>query len=418
MIKSKSIPLWDAYGVELEYMLVREKDLAVAPRADELFFALTGSRCREIVYPDLSISNELALHVIELKTTHPVRNFVPLVTLIQNQLNKIDHSLARWGLTLLPTAAHPWMDPGTETRLWPNENQEIYEAFNRIFNCRGHGWSNLQSIHLNLPFQGNREFKKLHAAIRFLLPLLPALCASSPILERKTTGFLDTRLEFYRLNQRKIPSISGAVIPEPVYTMREYKKKILEKMYRDIAADDPQHLLQYEWLNSRGAIPRFDRNTIEIRILDIQECPLADFAILSLIIATLRSLTDGRWINLRRQCQWQTARLEKIFLNVVRDGEGAEIRDTEYLNALGYHEKRVCSAQRLWQKIFERVVQEGHVFPVAFKRALTLLLKEGTLSTRILKGLGQHYSKAKLFKIYQRLAECLKKGRMFQVASL
>ncbi|HAL85576.1 MAG TPA: hypothetical protein DCM31_01010, partial [Deferribacteraceae bacterium] len=37
-------------------------------------------------------------------------------------------------------------------------------------------------------------------------------------------------------------------------------------MYRDIAPYDPECILQEEWLNSRGAIARFDRKAIEIRL--------------------------------------------------------------------------------------------------------------------------------------------------------
>ena len=83
---------------------------------------------------------------------------------------------------LLPTAMHPWMDPHTETLLWPHGNRDIYHTYNRIFNCQGHGWSNLQSVHVNLAFKGDEEFGRLHGAIRLLLPLLPALAITSPCL--------------------------------------------------------------------------------------------------------------------------------------------------------------------------------------------------------------------------------------------
>ena len=79
---------------------------------------------------------------------------------------------------LLPGGAHPWMDPGREMVLWPHDAHEIYDLYNTIFDCRGHGWANLQSAHLNLPFAGDAEFASLHAAIRILLPLMPALTAS------------------------------------------------------------------------------------------------------------------------------------------------------------------------------------------------------------------------------------------------
>ena len=81
------------------------------------------------------------------------------------------------------------MNPLTDTELWKHSYSEVYELYNRIFNCKGHGWSNVQSTHINLPFFDDKEFEKLHAAIRIILPLIPGLCASSPILRRKKYRF-------------------------------------------------------------------------------------------------------------------------------------------------------------------------------------------------------------------------------------
>src|SRR5690606_17301416 len=142
------------------------------------------------------------------------------------------------------------------------------------------GWANLQSVHLNLPFDGDEEFGRLHAAIRLVLPILPALAASSPLKDGHYTGLKDTRLDVYQSNQRKVPSIAGRVVPEQVFTQKDYEEQILQRNYQDIAPYDPEGILQDEWLNSRGAIARFQRNAIEIRVLDIQECPAADLAIL------------------------------------------------------------------------------------------------------------------------------------------
>src|SRR5690606_18371458 len=100
-------------------------------------------------------------------------------------------------------------------------------TFDRIFNCGGHGWANLQSVHLNLPFANDAEFGRLHTAIRLLLPLMPALAASSPLVERRMTGVLDNRLEFYRSNAKRVPSVTGLVVPEPALTRQEYEQDIL-----------------------------------------------------------------------------------------------------------------------------------------------------------------------------------------------
>jgi gamma-glutamyl:cysteine ligase YbdK (ATP-grasp superfamily) len=109
------------------------------------------------------------------------------------------------------------MDPLRETKLWPHQNNEIYQAFDRIFDCRGHGWSNLQSCHINFPFETEEEFGRLHAAIRLVLPLLPALAASSPYKEGVRGEDLDTRLATYRTNCARVPLVTGNVIPEQVF---------------------------------------------------------------------------------------------------------------------------------------------------------------------------------------------------------
>ena len=84
----------------------------------------------------------------------------------------------------MPSGMHPWMQPARETRLWPHESGPIHRAYDALFDCRRHGWANLQSMHVNLPFgedlTPDGEFARLHAAVRLVLPLLPALAASTP----------------------------------------------------------------------------------------------------------------------------------------------------------------------------------------------------------------------------------------------
>src|SRR5690606_37756266 len=130
------------------------------------------------------------------------------------------------------------MDPATDTRVWPHAGNEIYGTYDRIFGCSGHGWANLQSAHLNLPFHGDDEFGRLHLAIRAVLPLLPALAASSPMMDGRVTGVLDNRLAVYRENQRRLPSIIGHDVPEPVTTKARYEAEILAPMYAEIAPLD------------------------------------------------------------------------------------------------------------------------------------------------------------------------------------
>jgi len=64
-------------------------------------------------------------------------------------------------------------------------------------------------------------------------------------------------------------------------------REILAPLYAEMHPLDPEGILCHEWLNSRGAIARFDRNAVEIRLVDVQECPLADLAIESEAATTL-----------------------------------------------------------------------------------------------------------------------------------
>jgi glutamate---cysteine ligase / carboxylate-amine ligase len=222
--------LFDCFGVELEYMIVDAQSLAVLPVTDRVLWTVAGEYLSEIELGSVSWSNELALHVIELKTTKPASNLEGLVAEFQENVGRINQILAPLGGRLMPTAMHPWMDPHREMRLWPHEHSPIYETLHRVFDCRGHGWANLQSVHLNLPFVGDQEFARLHAAIRLLLPIMPALAASSPVMDGRITGRLDNRLEVYRHNARQIPRVSGAVIPEPVFSEKAYQQEILQPL--------------------------------------------------------------------------------------------------------------------------------------------------------------------------------------------
>ena len=179
-------------------------------------------------------SNELASHVIELKTTRPVTSLTDWDFCFAAEVQEIQQRLQVHDARLLPTGMHPWMNPAVSLRLWPYGHQDVYQAFDRLFQCRGHGWANLQSVHLNLPFGDDAQFARLHAAIRLVLPLFPALAASSPFCEGHATGRLDHRLHVYRTNARTIPSVTGEVVPETVSTAADYHRMVLEPMYRDV----------------------------------------------------------------------------------------------------------------------------------------------------------------------------------------
>ena len=407
--------LFEGFGVELEYMIVDRESLDVQPIADAVLRDEAGEVVSDVEFERIAWSNELALHVIELKTNSPAPAFSDLAGEFHEHVLRIDSLLEQQHARLMPTGMHPWMDPHREFRLWPYEYSSIYGAYDRIFDCHGHGWANLQSVHLNLPFADDAEFGRLHAAIRLLLPILPALAASSPIIEGRKTDWLDTRLEVYRTNARRIPSIIGRVIPEPVYTHADYDEKIFQPMYRDIAAKDPQGLLQHEFLNSRGAIARFERNAIEIRVLDVQECPRADLAICALVALVLKMLAEERWTTLAVQQAWEVAPLESLFLAAIRDGQRTSLNDPDYLALFGLEETGHCTLRHLWRHLLHAACEQSPAFRDEFGETLNHIISQGTLAARILKTLNGDFSPAKLHAVYRKLCDCLHENRLFVV---
>lgn len=412
MTDGTSLHLFEAYGVELEYAIVDARSLAVLPVCDEVIRAVAGDYLSEIEQGAISWSNELALHVVELKTSGPAPRLAPLPREFQEQIARIDDLLSQRGGRLMPSAMHPWMEPAREMRLWPHGYSPVYEAFDRIFDCRGHGWANLQSVHLNLPFAGDEEFARLHAAVRLVLPLLPALAASSPVVEGELTGLMDTRLEVYRSNARRIPSVTGEVVPEPIFSRDAYEREILGRIYADIGPHDPAGVLRHEWLNARGAIARFERDTIEIRVLDVQECPRADVAICAAVVAVLQALVAERWTSTARQRAFDTAPLAALLRATARDAEQARIDDPAYLAQFGLADGP-HTAGDVWRHLIETLGvldADGGLW----REPLEVILRQGPLARRIAAQLSEDATPDRQRRVYRGLCECLAAGRMFE----
>jgi carboxylate-amine ligase len=407
--------LFQGFGIELEYMIVDLDTLQVKPIADELirFASGTDEYVEDYVNGPVTWSNELILHVIELKCTNPTKDLWHLQKDLHSNVVEINAILKKhFHARLMPTAAHPWMNPQKEAYLWPHGNSEVYEKYNEIFDCSGHGWSNLQSMHINLPFYDNQEFATLHAAARLLLPLLPALAASSPILDASYQGVHDQRLIYYQNNQKRIPSITGKIIPEAITSRKRYRELIYDKIAADIKPFDPEGLLKPVWLNSRGIIARFDRGSIEIRIIDLQECPKADLAIASLVIHAIKFLMTKTKKSLHDQISLKTNDLRAILTETVNKSSEAMISDAKYLEFFGIHASRI-EVMELWTRILDQCLKTYPEEIQPWEKTLRAIFKRGSLSKRILEATDGHYSKENLKLIYRELSDNLSENELF-----
>lgn len=409
-MSGKQYKLFEVTGIELEYMVVERDSLRVSPTVDKLFEKVTGAITGDVERGDVEWSNELVSHVVELKTARPTERIPAFQEKFAAEVKAINAVLAEQGRMLLPTAAHPFMDPFTETVIWPHEYNEVYALYNRIFDCRGHGWSNLQSTHLNLPFADDDEFSKLHAAVRMVLPIIPALSASSPLLDGKVTGFMDSRMQAYLHHQERVPELMGSLIPEAVFSQEDYYRVIFSPIAKALAPFDTEHVMDHHFANSRGAIARFDRGAIEIRVIDIQECPSMDLAIAEFIVAVVRAMVNGRWVSNYLQRAWNENDLLPIFLQVIKDAGKAVITNKDYLIMFGVLKEDRLTAQKLWAHLFEELKED---LSEGARAGITHILENGCLSSRILAHTGKAPSREQVVEVYRKLADCLQEDRPF-----
>jgi carboxylate-amine ligase len=227
-------------------------------------------------------------------------------------------------------------------------------------------------------------------------------------LDGRRQPFLDTRMDYYRTNSARISSITGEIIPEPIFTPIAYNNEIFERMYRDIEPFDPERTLRDEWLNARGAIARFDRNAIEIRIIDIQECSRADLAIAAGINALLKAIVEEKWSDFPNQMAWQVDPLKNILLDTVRAAGGAVISDRAYLETFGVQGEDSMSAAELWSHIAGQIDIEQEL-----AATFNAIVKHGSLANRILKAMRGEITRQNLKKVYLELSDCLRENCLF-----
>jgi gamma-glutamyl:cysteine ligase YbdK (ATP-grasp superfamily) len=280
-------------GPEHEFSVV-DDELKPLPIVDRIIKDFRGRIVNFIEQPTFTFGKELQMHVMEVKPNKPFASPVEFEETMHDAVLSLTDSLRRkYAAHLLGTGMHPLLRL-TDTGVWPHRHRQIYEEFDRIFNLQQHGWLNIQSFQLNLSYAGEKSAMLVHNLLAVVCAYVPAIAASSPIFEGELVSSVDNRLEFYMTNQQEVPSIVGDVIPEYVNSVDEYRKKIIRRYSLDLAKKGAsRRILDKDWVNSRGAIFRFDRKAIEIRVMDEQECIRSDVALSCFIRALLRGLMEN-----------------------------------------------------------------------------------------------------------------------------
>jgi gamma-glutamyl:cysteine ligase YbdK (ATP-grasp superfamily) len=389
----------EVLGPEHEFSLVDEQ-LKPLPIADRVIKDYCGKTVNFVEQSDFTFGKELQLHVMELKANEPFRSPTLFEEMMQKGVTTLSSIVDKYDASLLGTGMHPLLKLD-ETAVWPHRHRKIYEEYGKIFNLKQHGWLNIQSFHLNLPYSDEEDGVQLHNFLAGLCAYLPAISAASPIHDGKLGQYVDNRLWFYKTNQAEVPSIVGDVVPEYVASFRRYREDIIGTYSRDLArAHIGKPLLFKEWVNSRGVIFRFDRAALEIRVLDEQECVKSDVALSCLIRAALRGMMAQQPELVSHDI------LVSDFNSIVRDGldamvlhpEGKTAREVcRYLFKLASENANEDEKKYLW--LIKRRIDEGN---------LSTLLRE-----RILRKAQKTDFVEAVRSVYSTLIKCLVDNQPF-----
>lgn len=331
---------------------------------------------------------------MEVKANLPFKTPIEFEQTMQNAVSTLSQIVSKHGATLLGTGMHPLLRL-KDTGVWPHYHKKIYQEYDKIFNLNQHGWLNIQSFHLNLPFEGEADAVQIHNYLANLCAYLPAVAASSPIYEGKVGSETDNRLHFYRLNQIEIPSITGDVIPQYISSLDQYKQQVIGCYSADLAkAGADKTLLNREWVNSRGVIFRFDRSALEVRVMDEQECIKSDVALSCFVRSVLRGLIADNTKLLSHDL------LVSDFNAIIKEGLNAKISNPD-----GKTAKQVCQ-RYLW--LAEKYSDENE------KKYLWLIRKRlecGSLSDVICERVAKRAQKTDfreaIIDVYSTLIKCL-----------
>ena len=390
----------EVLGPEHEYSLV-DRHLRIMPITDQVIKELKGRIVNFVNLKNYSFGKELQSHVAEIKANTPFSSPVAFEEQMYKAVQEVTEFVGqKHDAYLLGTGMHPLLQLD-EAKVWSHRDSKLYKVLNSLFNLHQHGWLNIQSFQLNLSYGNEEDAIRLHNSLANLLPYIPAISASSPVYEAKFSEYVDNRLRFYRINQRAIPSITGDVIPEYVNSFKDYRRITINRYSEDLLKiGAPKFLLQREWLNSRGAIFRFDRKAIEIRIMDEQECIKADVALSCFTRACLRGVL------LQKNSYLPHNLLVRDFTSVIKEGLEATVQHPK-----GPTARDVC-------KYYYRIALENaSVEEKAYLPLVKTRIEEGNLSNLIRKSILKKEQKTNLHEaiinVYLKLVDCLAENRMY-----
>jgi carboxylate-amine ligase len=247
-------------GLEEEFQLLDPATLELEHRFEEVFEA-----CQRDEILEGSAAGELIASEIEIRSGRAT-SFSEALALQRERRNRLFALVEGMGLALGATGTHPWADYLDQRIIdTPHYNRLRHEL----------GWvaqrNNTWSMHVHVGVRGADRAIAVCDWMRELLPLLLAVSANSPFLDRRDTGLHSVRTEIFT---RVFPRCG---IPSPFVDWRRYAE-FVGLLERTGTVVESTQL----WWSVR---PHHAFGTVEVRICDAQTRGDESFALAGLIAA-------------------------------------------------------------------------------------------------------------------------------------
>jgi carboxylate-amine ligase len=249
-------------GLEEEFAIVDPKTLELQQRYEDLHEACMGD---EILAE--SAAGELIASEIEIRSGRS-ESFAEAIERQVDRRTRLFGLAAGKSLALAATGAHPWAS---------YLDQRIIDTPHYRRLQHDLGWvaqrNNTWSLHVHMGIRGADRAIAVCDRIRELLPLLLAVSANSPFLDRRDAGLHSVRTEIFT---RTFPRCG---IPSPFESWERYAE-FVGLLERTGTVVEPTQL----WWSVR---PHHLFGTVEVRICDAQTRGEEAFALAGLISACI-----------------------------------------------------------------------------------------------------------------------------------
>ncbi len=249
-------------GLEEEFAILDPATLELEHRFEDVYAA-----CQEDEVLAESAAGELIAAEVEIRSGRS-QSFAEAVAKQQQRRRRLFDLVGGMGLALGATGTHPWADYLDQRIIdTPHYNRLRHEL----------GWvaqrNNTWSTHVHMGVRGADRAIAVCDRLRELLPLLLAVSANSPFLDRRDTGLHTVRTEIFT---RTFPRCG---VPSPFRDWNRYASFVgtLERINSIVESTQL-------WWSVR---PHHHFGTVEVRICDAQSRGDESFALAGLIAACI-----------------------------------------------------------------------------------------------------------------------------------